>query len=60
MLATCSEDKRLGFIDAEGKVAHIIKRAHASPISRCEFVDDQMLMSGDDDGVVKLWDLRTS
>lgn len=60
VLATCSEDKRLGFIDSEGKIAHIIKKAHTSGINRCEFVDDHMLMSGDDDGQVKLWDLRTT
>lgn len=28
VLATCSEDKRLGFLDGTGKVAHIIKKAH--------------------------------
>jgi hypothetical protein len=28
VLATCSEDKRLGFIDSTGKIAHIIKKAH--------------------------------
>ena len=28
VLATCSEDKRLGFIDASGKIAHRIKKAH--------------------------------
>jgi len=28
VLATCSDDKRIGFIDAEGKVAHKIRKAH--------------------------------
>lgn len=35
VLASCSEDKRLGFVDAEGKIAHIIKKAHSQPINRC-------------------------
>lgn len=34
LLATCSEDKRLGFIDSSGKIAHRIKKAHENPINR--------------------------
>lgn len=39
VLASCSEDKRLGFLNAEGEIAHVIKKAHSNPINRCEFVD---------------------
>jgi WD40 repeat protein len=60
VLATCGEDKRLGFVDASGKVAHIIKKAHANPINRVKFANENILISGDDEGVVKVWDLRTS
>lgn len=60
VLASCSEDKRLGFLDVNGKVAHIIKKAHPSPINRCKFFNDTVLISGDDDGLVKVWDLRTT
>lgn len=49
----------MGFLDGSGKVAHIIKKAHPSPINRCKFYNDQVLISGDDDGLVKVWDLRT-
>lgn len=59
VLATCSEDKRLGFLDGNGKIAHIIKKAHPSPINRCKFLNDQVIISGDDDGMIKVWDLRT-
>lgn len=59
VLASCSEDKRLGFLDGNGKIAHIIKKAHPSPINRCKFINDQVLISGDDDGLIKVWDLRT-
>jgi WD40 repeat protein len=60
VLASVSEDRRLGFLDGSGKVVHIIRKAHPSPISRCAFLGEQLLASGDDDGLVKVWDLRTS
>lgn len=59
MLASCSEDKRLSFLDGNGKVAHIIKKAHPVPINRCKFLRDEIIVSGDDDGMIKVWDLRT-
>lgn len=60
VLATCGEDKRLGFIDGTGKIAHKIKKAHENPINRVKFANDEILISGDDDGCVKVWDLRSS
>ena len=60
MLASCGEDRRLGFLDGNGKIAHIIKKAHPSPIYRCKFLNDHILVSGDDDGMIKVWDLRTT
>ena len=60
VLATCSDDKRIGFIDSEGKVAHKIRKAHENPINRVKFANEQILMSGDDEGVIKVWDLRSS
>lgn len=60
VLATCGEDKRLGFLDASGKIAHKIKKAHESPINRIHFANGNTLISGDDDGIVKVWDLRSS
>jgi WD40 repeat protein len=59
VLASCGEDKRLGFLDGNGKVAHIIKKAHPAPINRCKFINDHILVSGDDEGLTKVWDLRT-
>lgn len=47
-------------MDGTGKIAHIIKKAHPSPIYRCKFINDHILISGDDDGLMKVWDLRTA
>ena len=59
-MATGGADKRLGFIDAEGKIAHIIKKSHEDSVSRVHFANDHVLVSGDDEGMVKVWDLRSS
>lgn len=59
-MASCGEDRRLGFIDASGQVAHLIRKAHPNPINRVHFANDTLLISGDDNGMVKVWDLRSS
>ena len=41
-------------------MAHLIKKAHPAPINRVHFANDYLLLSGDDDGLTKVWDLRTS
>ena len=50
----------MGFIDANGSIAHRIKKAHEDGINRVKFANDHILISGDDEGVVKVWDLRSS
>lgn len=60
VLATCGKDKRIGFVDAQGKIPHIIKKSHETSVNRVKFLDDNTLISGDDDGVVKIWDLRST
>lgn len=32
---------------------------HTSPIYTVQFLDENLLASGDDDGAIKIWDLRT-
>ena len=36
------------------------KKAHESPINRVNFASDHIVLSGDDEGVVKVWDIRTN
>jgi WD40 repeat protein len=60
VLATGGKDKRLGFVDTNGSIVHIQKKAHDDSISKVFFMNNQNLVSGDDSGVVKIWDLRFS
>lgn len=50
----------MGFVDTSGKIVHIQKKAHEDSISKVFFLNDQNLVSGDDSGCVKIWDLRFS
>ena len=55
-----SEDKTLyGFNTNFDKIIEI-KSAHDEPIYALEFIDDNLIASGDDNGIIKIWDLRTS
>ncbi|XP_064636952.1 WD repeat-containing protein 55-like isoform X2 [Lineus longissimus] len=58
-LYTASKDKSLQIIDLNhGKVFHKFMKAHEAPIYSLLVIDDYQLVSGDDDGTVKVWDLR--
>lgn len=60
MLATGGKDKRLGFVDGSGTVVHIQKKAHEDSISKVQFINNSNVVSGDDSGIVKIWDVRTN
>lgn len=45
---------------ATGTVSETRKNAHNSPVNRIKRLMPQMLGTGDDDGVIKLWDPRMS
>lgn len=45
---------------ATGMVSETRKNAHDSPVNRIKRLMPQMLGTGDDDGVIKLWDPRKS
>ena len=38
---------------------HTIAKAHESPIYTMKHLDEHLLIAGDDDGTVKVWDCRT-
>ena len=56
---TCSADKSIGIIDLRTlTLAAHIQNAHEAGINRLAFFDENILVSGDDDGFVHVWDLR--
>ncbi|XP_074641045.1 WD repeat-containing protein 55-like [Tubulanus polymorphus] len=58
-LYTASKDKSIQIIDmGNGKTIKKMKKAHDSAIFCMEIIDDFKFATGDDDGNVKLWDIR--
>ncbi|EKX48261.1 hypothetical protein GUITHDRAFT_86068 [Guillardia theta CCMP2712] len=41
-----------------GKVSGVMNNAHEAPVNAMLVMDDKFLATGDDEGVIKLWDLR--
>lgn len=59
VLYTISKDKSFAVLDTQNSaVKHHIKNAHESPIFSFIPIDEFLCATGDDDGTVKLWDLR--
>mmetsp|Transcript_18256 Transcript_18256/g.13114 ORF Transcript_18256/g.13114 Transcript_18256/m.13114 type:complete len:107 (+) Transcript_18256:224-544(+) len=60
ILYTASADMSLGVI-SNGKLEGRIESAHKAPINALLHIEnDFVLATGDDDGVIKIWDLRMS
>lgn len=58
-LHTASKDKSIHTLDLNtGSVKRKIKNAHESPIYSLLVTGENMLVTGDDDGHIKAWDLR--
>ena len=58
ILFTSSSDGSIGVI-SNGKLEGRITGAHSSPINSLMHVQDNVIIaSGDDDGLIKIWDLR--
>ncbi|EDV20485.1 uncharacterized protein TRIADDRAFT_14661, partial [Trichoplax adhaerens] len=58
-LNTASKDKSICLVNIEtGKVHLSFLKAHSSPIYTMRTIEEHLIASGDDDGFVKIWDLR--
>jgi WD40 repeat protein len=57
-LFTISSDRSLRAIDGSGKEILCYNVAHDKPINRLMVINEHSLVTGDDGGEVKLWDLR--
>lgn len=57
---TISKDGSLALVDIQNaSIKHHFKEAHESPVYSFVSITDKMCATGDDDGTVKIWDLRT-
>lgn len=58
-LITSSRDKSLMITDAEtGKLKRFWDNAHNEPVYSLAVLDENLFATGDDEGTVKLWDIR--
>jgi len=58
-LYTASLDQSIIEYDADtGKKVYLNSEAHDSPINKILCLNENVMASGDDDGIVKLWDVR--
>ncbi|XP_043077875.1 WD repeat-containing protein 55 [Puntigrus tetrazona] len=59
-LFSVSKDKAVHIMDAEaGKLLTRIPKAHRAPINALLLVDENIFATGDDEGALKVWDLRS-
>lgn len=58
-LFTISNDRTFQAVDGNGVHVMVHQNAHDHPINKLQHVNENLLATGDDAGVVKLWDVRT-
>ena len=59
-LFTISADKSIKAVNSSGSVFLNYEDAHNSAINKFLFLSENEIATGDDDGVIKLWDIRTN
>ncbi|KAG8579293.1 hypothetical protein GDO81_010796 [Engystomops pustulosus] len=58
-LFTVSKDKSIHILNVEeGKLVKRITKAHESALNRLLLIDENLFATGDDSGMLKVWDLR--
>uniref|UniRef100_UPI00398E3F9C WD repeat-containing protein 55 n=1 Tax=Pristiophorus japonicus TaxID=55135 RepID=UPI00398E3F9C len=58
-LFTVSKDKSIHILNVEsGKLVTRIPKAHSAAINSLKLIDENLFATGDDDGLLKVWDLR--
>ncbi|KAI8074757.1 carbonic anhydrase [Gongronella butleri] len=59
VVLTISRDKAIRSVDtASGRILLNIPKAHKYPINRIHALNQHLIATGDDEGVIKLWDMR--
>jgi WD40 repeat protein len=58
-LFAISSDCSWKILDSDGKVKLTQKNAHSQAINKLKVLNENLFVTGDDNGVVKLWDKRT-
>ncbi|XP_063933504.1 uncharacterized protein LOC135145322 isoform X2 [Zophobas morio] len=59
-LFAASRDRSLALLDlSTGNVISKKKRAHLHPINALQVLNEHLLVTGDDNGIIKSWDTRT-
>lgn len=60
-LFTASKDKSVAVLDTEKfKIKHHFTKAHDAGVYSLCAINNNLFASGDDDGILKLWDIRKS
>ncbi|XP_058272442.1 WD repeat-containing protein 55 isoform X3 [Hemibagrus wyckioides] len=60
-LFSVSKDKAVHIMDVEaGKLVERISKAHSKPINSLLLVDENVVATGDEEGTLKVWDMRRS
>ncbi|XP_029439799.1 WD repeat-containing protein 55 isoform X3 [Rhinatrema bivittatum] len=58
-LFTVSKDKSIHILNVEeGKLVKRFSKAHSTAINRLLLIDENLFATGDDNGMLKVWDLR--
>ncbi|XP_055332239.1 WD repeat-containing protein 55 homolog [Paramacrobiotus metropolitanus] len=61
VVVSVGKDKRICTVDCgSASITRTIKKAHEASIFAVHSLNENMLTTGDDDGCIKVWDLRTS